>query len=239
VARSFMTQFVSALNVLGSVSMVAVAGFLAWTFLSSHAAGGSRQVGTADVPTEPIAIGEVPQLGDAAARVVIIEYSEFQCPYCAKFSAGSMRDIDVAYVKTGKVLLLFKNLPLKIHPFAFIAAQGAMCAHSQGQFWPMHDSLFADQRDLDRPSLVRRAAQLGLDQSKFVSCLDAKSVEARVQEDRVDAARLGILGTPAFIIGLRLPDGRVKARERLNGALPFSQFQQALERVLADAGQPH
>lgn len=131
------------------------------------------------VPTAPISLVGAPIEGNPNARVAIIEFSDFECPFCQKFSREVLPEIRRKYVATGEVLLAFRQFPLANHVRARPAAAASVCADRQQKFREMHDALFAAP-GLSDPDLLRAAASIGLDQSRFSSCLDDPTVGGRV-----------------------------------------------------------
>jgi protein-disulfide isomerase len=181
-------------------------------------------VNTASAPVE----------GDASAKVTIVEFSDFQCPFCARFHTGTLPQIQKEYVETGKVRHVFRNLPLEaIHPMAFKASEAALCAGDQDKYWEMHNLLFQNQRALAPEQLVGYAKTLGLDAAAFQSCLDSGKQAARIRTDLEEAGRLGLNGTPAFVIGVAMPDGKVKTVKFVSGARPYADFKAAIDAALA------
>jgi protein-disulfide isomerase len=140
-----------------------------------------------------------PSLGPSDAAVTIYEYSDFQCPYCRQ-----ARSVIEKILKSneGKVRLVFKHLPLPIHPQAFAAATAAYCAHEQGRFWPFHDRLF-DSNDLSVESLTRLATEVGLDMGRFAGCIGSEASRSEVLKDVQESRRAGFTGTPTFVINGR------------------------------------
>jgi protein-disulfide isomerase len=202
------------------------------TAAPTRAAGGAAR-SPAPLPTEPISLQGATIEGKQTARLVIIEYSEFQCPYCGKFAREVMPQLRRDYVETGKVIVAFRHFPLEsLHASALGAAGAAECSRQQGRFLEMHDSLFANQSQLRREDLVERARVLKLDLKQFGLCLDGLAAQ-RVREDQASARALGVTGTPTFFIGALQPDGRVKVAERLTGAQPLAQFRSLLDRLMA------
>lgn len=182
-------------------------------------------------------------LGNPAAEVAIIEFSDFQCPFCKRFFDQTFSSIKEKYVKTGKVKFIYRDFPLSsIHENAQKSAEAALCAGDQDKFWQMHDKIFENQDDLSVENLKKLAGSLGL-VSDFDSCLDSNKYEAKVKKDFDLGVSLGVGGTPTFFIG-RLPI-QVKYQDSLNsgvldrekykvlvGALPFSEFEKAIEEAL-------
>ncbi len=169
--------------------------------------------------------GLVAMEGSANAPVTIIEYSDFQCPYCGRFETDAYPQIKAQYIDTGKAKLIYKEFPLSIHPNAEKAAEAAECALAQGQaqFWKLHDQMFANQNSLTVDNLKAWAAQLGLNAAQFNTCLDSGQMAAVVQQEEQEGQQAGVQGTPSFLINGKL----------VVGAQPFSAFQQAIDAALA------
>lgn len=173
--------------------------------------------------------------GSKNAPVAIVEFSDFQCSYCLSYVLETFPQIDKSYLKTGKVKYFFRNLPLTNgHPNAFRAAEAAWCAAEQGKFWEAHDRFFANQGTLNPNDWPQHAQALGLDTTKFDQCLMSGKYDEKINSDLNEAQRLGINGTPAFLIGTVAPDGQhVSVRKVVMGAEPYENFKQALDEVLS------
>ena len=172
-----------------------------------------------------------PALGEADAPVVIVEFSDFQCPYCARFAQQTFPQIKREYIDTGKVRFVFRDFPLSFHRNAALAAEAAQCAYEQDTFWEMHDRIFTGQGEWSgsteaREIFVRYAEELGLDRARFQECLDSGRYREEVQGDFRDGTSYGVRGTPTFFI-----NGR-----KLVGAQPFNSFQQMIEDELRKGG---
>ena len=192
-------------------------------------AKGDRPVENAPpLPTEPVSVAGLATRGSETARVVMIEYSDFECPFCMRFARETLPELDRQFIATGKVRLVFRHLPLGKHRFAQKAAEAAECAGHQGKFWPMHDRLFLDPKSLADEDLRAHASALGLDSPAFETC-QAGLMADRVQSDSASARLLGVTGTPAFFIGTVETDGRVRIRQRLKGAQPIRLFAAAFK----------
>ena len=202
--------------------------------------GGSRPIrGTpptpAPLPTTPVSIADAPNRGSEGAEVVLIEYSEFKCPYCGRFAQDTWPSLVRKYVEPGKVRVVFRHFPLdQLHPFARTAAQAAACADLQGKFWPLHDLMFKNQAQLDAVELANHAKAIGLDTGRSSACV-ATEGERRVKADETSGISLGVTGTPTFFIGIVQSDGGVLLKQRLAGAQPLTQFETALDRWLGEA----
>jgi protein-disulfide isomerase len=176
----------------------------------------------AEPPVQKIEVGSAPVKGPANAPVTIVEYSDFECPFCGRV-LPTLKQIEDEY--KGKVRIAFKHQPLPFHPNAKPAAAAAMAAHEQGKFWEMHDKLFANQRALDRASLEKYAQELGLDMGKFKAALDSNKYASQIEADSSEGMRVGANGTPTFFI-----NGRTVV-----GAQPFDSFKRVIDEELKKA----
>src|SRR6476646_2507869 len=151
---------------------------------------------TARAAAPTISIQGAPALGSATARVVVVEFSDFQCPYCGKFARETFATIEERYITPGKVRYAFRNFPLdEAHPKAFRAAEAAECANQQGKFWEMHARLFTNQQALDSADLLSHAKAVGVDESAFQKCLSG-AARAKIKRDFQDGLKARIGGTP-------------------------------------------
>lgn len=164
-----------------------------------------------------------PVEGPNNAKVTIIEFSDFQCPFCGRFYQQTLPQIEEQYIKTGKIKLVFRDFPLSFHQYAQKASEASECADEQGKFWEYHDKLFENQQALDVASLKQYAIDLGLDTEKFNSCLDNGEMTAEVQKDFQDGQSYGVSGTPTFFIN----------GQKIVGAQPFSTFKRVIDAGLA------
>jgi protein-disulfide isomerase len=164
-----------------------------------------------------IPVGNSPAKGgDANALVTIVEFSDFQCPFCKRVT-GSLKQIHETY--GDKVRVVFKHNPLPFHKDAPLASQATYAAQQQGKFWEMHDKIFENIRAIKRADLERHAQALGLDMAKFKADIDSPAAQAQIKADQALASKLGARGTPHFFVnGTRLP-----------GALPFDRFKSAID----------
>jgi protein-disulfide isomerase len=187
------------------------------------------------VPNLPIRMEDAAALGAGGARVLLVMFSDFECPFCRAFALNTLAALDREYFQTGRVRLIFRHLPLEaIHPQALGAAVAAECARRQGKFWEMHDALIAAERhEFDDASITGKAGTIGLDLAAFASCA-ASDGQTAVRRDLEEAGRFGLTGTPGFIIGAVEADGSVVSRRRLSGAKPTDSFRAALDEVLAE-----
>ncbi|HLC96180.1 MAG TPA: DsbA family protein [Candidatus Nanoarchaeia archaeon] len=165
-----------------------------------------------------------PVEGDPNAPVTIIEFSDFECPFCGRFYGDTLGQIRSQYIDTGKVKLVYRDFPLSFHPNAQKAAESAECANEQGKFWEMHDMLFESGVQGGVATFKQYAANIGLNTATFNSCLDSGKYASETAADMNEGSAAGIRGTPGFIINGRL----------VSGAQPFSAFQQVIEAALAE-----
>jgi protein-disulfide isomerase len=196
---------------------------------------GGRAAAPAPVPPQNIVLtldGD-PVKGDRNARLVLVEYTDYQCPFCARHVRDTLPQLDAEYVKTGKLRYVTREFPLEsIHPQAFKAAEAALCAGDQGKYWEMHARLFAHQRELGPDQLGAHARAVGLDEAKFTQCLSGGTKAAKVRRDLAEGAKAGVTGTPAFFLGVA--DGTsVKVLRVIKGAQPLASFKQAIDSALA------
>ncbi|MBK7904103.1 MAG: DsbA family protein [Proteobacteria bacterium] len=169
-------------------------------------------------------------LGSTGARVMIIEFTDLQCPYCARFASDTWPLLRERYVDTGKVRFATRDLPLPMHEFAVPAAVATRCAGQQGKFWEYREALFRDQSLLSQGRYAELAGRFGLDGTRFESCRADPAVLAAVRADAALAASSGIASTPSFVIGL-VTNGEF-AGEVMSGAKSFEVFQQRLDSLL-------
>ncbi|MBL8921757.1 MAG: thioredoxin domain-containing protein [Myxococcaceae bacterium] len=165
-----------------------------------------------------------PSRGPKLAKVTIVAWSDFQCPFCSRV-VPTLKQIEDTYAKDVRVM--FRHQPLPFHNNAKIAAEASMAAHEQGKFWPMHDKLFANQQALDRASIERYAQELGLDMGKFKAALDSSKFAKKVEADSAEGMQVGANGTPTFFI-----NGR-----EFVGAQPFEAFKGIIDEEIKKADQ--
>ncbi|HET7024189.1 MAG TPA: DsbA family protein [Gemmatimonadales bacterium] len=174
------------------------------------------------------AIGET--LGSAKAPVTIVEFTDFQCPFCGRHATETFPLIRQKYISTGQVRYILRDFPLSaIHPFALPAAKAARCAGAQGaeKFWAFHDSLFAHQKDLSDLYLSTLARQTGLYAGAFKACTASGKYDAAIATDAAAASKAGFDGTPGFVVGRTRPDGKVTGLA-IRGAYPIDRFDVAI-----------
>lgn len=224
----------------GAVVMAGV--LIAGAVLYSNLDGGrsAGQAGVKDALSDEAVPGDLsdddPVLGNPDAAVTIVEFSDFQCPFCRRLYTQTLPQIKEQYIKTGKVKFVYRDFPLTgIHDLAQKYAEAGECADEQGKFWPMHDKIFDEQQkqgegtifDFAINDIKRWAREIGLNGAKFDFCLSSGKYEEEVQKDLADGQRAGVQGTPGTFVNGRL----------VPGAVPFAQFKQVIEEELAKAAK--
>jgi protein-disulfide isomerase len=170
-----------------------------------------------------VASAGFPARGPEKAPVTIVEFSDFQCPFCSRLKPT----LEQVLAKYGpKVRLVFRQYPLPMHSNAHKAAEASLCADAQGKFWEMHDAMFENQQQLDTEQLKATAARLGLDASKFNSCLDSGTPSPRIDADMAAGSAVGVSGTPAMFINGRF----------INGAVPLEDITKVIDDELRRKG---
>ena len=166
-----------------------------------------------------IPVAGSPVTGPANAPVTLVEFSDFQCPYCAK----AIKELDaILKAYPTQVKLIFKQFPLDVHSQAALAAQAAIAAHQQGKFWPMHDAMFANRNDLSRQSILALATRTGLDLKRFTADMDSERAHQTVLRDEQDGDKAGVEGTPAVFIN----------GQRYNGSLALEPMRKVIDAEL-------
>lgn len=173
-------------------------------------------------PVFDVNVKDAPTKGGSSAKVTVVEYSDFQCPFCSK-AAATVAEIEKKY--GNKVRVAFKNYPLPFHSQAKIAANAALCAHEQDAklFWKMHDAMFADQSKLDKDSLLVTAKKIGAKEAEFKACLESEKHKGVIESDMAEGQKLGIKSTPTFFVNGKL----------VSGAQPLEVFSEVIDEELA------
>lgn len=165
--------------------------------------------------------------GNADATVTVVEFSDFQCPFCARFAKTTFFEIEQAYIDTEEIKFVFKHFPIGSHPYAQKAAEAAECAADIGgeeKFWELHDRMFEENAFLSASNVKRFARETGLNET-FDLCLDSGAMHSRVLEDMQEGTQMGVRGTPAFFVN----------GEMISGAQPFDIFKSVIDRKMTEA----
>jgi len=182
------------------------------------------------IPVVDVPIGDAPTKGDPNAPVVIVEYSEYQCPFCKRYVDETLGQIIENYIETGQVYYAFKDFPLdQLHPNARTAAHAAHCAGEQGDYWGMHDLLFEKQAAWSgqgnaQDTFVSYAGSLDLDEAAFGDCMSSGRYSEVIEANLQEGAKFGVRGTPAFFVNGHF----------ISGAQPYAVFEAAIESALTE-----
>ncbi|MDC1198760.1 DsbA family protein [bacterium] len=203
--------------------------------LESTLKEGSRRSSAKAFSGANISVDDAPQMGEEDAKFALIEFSDYQCPYCRRFSANTLPQIVKDYVETGKLKYFFRDFPLeRIHPAAAAAAIAGRCAGAQGMYWKMHDLLFEDQRSVAMKKWRKLASDLNLNLDLFDACMNDDRHYPEIQRSIAEGRQLGITGTPAFFLGAISADGTVEATKMVVGAKSYAGFKVTIDGLLSD-----
>lgn len=196
---------------------------------------GRQTLPPTETPDVVLSVEGEPFKGDKNAKLTLIEFSDYQCPFCARHARETLPQIERDYINTGKIKYVFRDFPLEaIHKEAFKAAEAAHCAGEQGKYWEMHDRLFANQQALDLNGLSRHAQALALDLQTVQQCLRSGRHAANVRKDISNGLKAGVRGTPTFFLGLTEPNNpNLKALRMIRGAQPYTIFKGAIDSLLS------
>ncbi len=177
-----------------------------------------------------IKLEQRPSLGKEDAPLVLVEFTDYECPFCNRFYNTAFPEIKKHYIDTGKVRYLVYDLPMKYHPHAVKAAQASLCADEQGKYWEMRRTLFDNAKALQADKIVGYAKQAALDLTKFRTCFGSDKHLARIQQTTALAHAAGVTGTPTFILGKA--SGRELEGRKLIGVLPYAMFDRQIRDLL-------
>lgn len=191
---------------------------------------GAQSLNRTNTPTGKaiLKIGANPSLGRETAPVVLVEFTDIECPYCKKFHDTTFPELKRKYIDTGYVRYVSRDLPLPIHQHALKAAQAARCAGEQNNYWQAREVLFSISPNLNREAIPKALQSLPLDQDKLLSCLESDKFVDDIRQDISDAESVGVQGTPGFILGTKEGSEGV----RISGAQPFAAFDRELKVML-------
>jgi protein-disulfide isomerase len=172
----------------------------------------------------------LPMLGVKTAPITIVEYTDYQCPFCQRFHVTTFAELKKNYIDTGKARFFSKDMPLDFHPNAMRAAQAARCANEQGKYWQLRDVMGANPNNLDLESILRFAGELKMDADALRVCVTSDKYKSIVQNDMVEAMKIGATGTPTFVVGRTTAEG--VDGELMVGALPYQMFDEKLKTLV-------
>jgi protein-disulfide isomerase len=182
-------------------------------------------------------VADAPALGRADAPITLVEFSDYQCPFCQRFVSTTFPALKKDYIDTGKVRYVFRDFPLdQLHPYARKAAEAAHCAGEQAKYWEMHDLLFRKQLELAIPQLAQHARMIGVDGTKFDRCLLSGRYASRVERGLTDGAAAGVQGTPGFVVGKTAAGGVIEGTP-IRGAQPVETFRRIIDQTLGERGE--
>lgn len=184
-------------------------------------------------------VADAPTQGQADAPVTLVEYTDYQCPFCARHSQMVLPQLAKNFIETGKLRYVLRDFPLAaIHPNAGKAHEAAHCAAEQGKYWELHDQLFANQNALQADNLAGYATTAGVgDAAAFQACLDSGKYEGQTKAGVTDGTKAGVRGTPSFALGRTEADGAVKAVKLIRGAQGLPAFEEQIEALLDANGE--
>jgi protein-disulfide isomerase len=183
-------------------------------------------------------LGNVPYKGESDAPVTLIEFSDYQCPYCKRHATQVMPTLVSKYVDSGQLRIVMREYPIEnLHRRAVPTSEAALCAGDQGKYWEMHDSLFNDQKANTDEDFQQMAASLELDVAAFTECMSSDQFMNQIKADMVEGQRLGISGTPSFVVGLTDPEdsSKVHLTKFIRGAQSEQAFSAAIDELLKTA----
>lgn len=205
-----------------------------WVLIASQTSHAPPPYSAKDVNLN-LTIDEAQIAGNRNASVVLIEFADYECPYCRQFASNTMKQIERDYIDNGRIGFVFRDFPIESsHPLAFSAALAALCAGEQGHLWEMNHKLLAESSALARQDLFRDAEIMKLDMVKFGGCFASDKTATRLRQSMREAGALGIDGTPMFILGIRKPGSNmVKGLRMIEGGYPYNVFKGTLDMLIA------
>jgi protein-disulfide isomerase len=230
-------KFKNFVDVLATGLLAISASLFIWSQVESRWLSGRVKPSVEDVKNLSIQAPAIRHIKGSGA-VVLVEFTDYQCPFCRAYAAETARAVDAQLVEAGLLRHVVLNFPIEaIHPRARPAAEAAECAGRQGRYWEMHAHLFADPNNLVPNALIGAAKVLGLDEISFAHCLSGEATD-HISADVEEARRLGVKGTPAFFVGTMLSDGSIDLMKRLNGKISVDDLKRtiAVVRPLKRAG---
>ena len=182
-----------------------------------------------------LGISQEPFKGDPEAKLTLIEFTDYQCPFCRKYAKQTLPDLQKNYIETGKVKYVVRDFPLQsLHREAFQAAVAADCAGEQGQYWEMHDRLLTNSSS-PYGDWMQHAEAIGLNESQFQTCLTSGQSEQGVRKDLTEGRKVGVRGTPTFFLGVSDKKNQtIKVLKVMRGAKSYAQMKYSLDQFLTE-----
>jgi protein-disulfide isomerase len=239
---SLVARVKSALDIVSTIAMILAAGILIWQLLIKQPAASAPSYRLEDVKGLQIDAAHITNTS-GNGRIAIVEFSDFQCPFCGKHARETLPTIKRRLVKSGTIRYVALHYPLEAtHPLALRASEAAECAGRQGHFWEMHERLFADAKAaLANVDLLRHARLSRLNRARFEECLERDETLGKVHGDQAEGRRLRVTGTPTFFIGTVRSDGGIDLVTRIRGAAPVEIFSRQVAELQSqsrrDSGQ--
>lgn len=219
-------QMKSTLDVISSVALIVAATAFIWTafFREPSSRSASRAVQVESIEGVGLDAARITNsLG--AGSIAIVEFSDFQCPFCAKHANDVLPVLKKELIVKGDVRYIAMHFPIEeLHAMALKASEAAECASKQGRFWEMHERLFADSATLSTDDFAHHAESIGLDGDAFSECLQHGQTLDKIRDDQAEGRRLGVTGTPAFFLGVFRADGGIDLLKRIRGSVPSEVF---------------
>ncbi len=178
-----------------------------------------------------VSLGDGYSLGEETAPVTLVEFTDYQCPFCRRFHASTFEKLKKSYIDSGKLRYISRDLPLPFHQYALKAAQAARCAGEQGKFWELRHVLISNGDKLGQEAILDYSQELSLDMEQFRGCVDSQKYVAEIQRDISEANVAGITGTPTFVLGKTTKDDIEGIK--IVGAQPYAVFEARIKELLA------
>lgn len=238
---SFLASTKSVLELIALVSFIGLTGLIGLRFYReagrpqpvTQAAAPRKPAPVAPLPKEPVSIKGATLKGSSSAKVLVLEFSDYECPYCGKFARDILPELEARYVASGKVRFAYLQLPLtQIHANAERAALASLCAGQQGKFWQMHDRLFQKPATLSPEGIAGHVRGLQLDSPQFTRCSSSQETAAVLEHHVRTAAALGVKGTPTFFAAIAEPDDHARLVARIISGPTIAGFEKALTPLL-------
>lgn len=234
---SLISRVKSVLDLGSTILVIVAAGALLWTLLVKQPAAPVAQQRVEQVAGLRIDSAQITHVS-GTGRIAIVEFSDFQCPFCRSYATQTLPTIRRNFVETGHVRYIAMHYPIEeIHPLALGASEAAECAGRQGRFWEMHGRLFDGANGLTTADLAQHAQVLELDKAQFTDCLISHSTVEKVHADQKEGRRLGVRGTPAFFVGTVRQDGGIDLVRRIRGAATADILAQQIDEVDSQSRQ--